>query len=82
MDEKAIYEKLTAIFRDVMDDDSIVLQPTTAAKDIPEWDSFNHVNIIVTSEMKFGVKFTTGEIERLSNVGDFVALIKGKVGPG
>ena len=64
------------IFRDVLDDETIDLKPTTTAKDIPEWDSFNHVNIIVSSEMKFGVKFTTADVERLHNVGDFVTLVQ------
>ena len=80
MDESVIYEKLNSVFQDVMDDESIRLHPTTTAKDIPEWDSFNHVNIIVAIEMKLGVKFTTAEVEGLKNIGDFVALI-GKKSP-
>lgn len=43
-----------------------------------EWDSFNHINIVVASEMRFGVSFRSSELEDLKNVGDFVALIRDK----
>jgi acyl carrier protein len=79
MDDKQIYEKLTGIFRDVFDDDSIVLNPAMTAKDIPEWDSFNHINIITATEMALSIRFTSAEIERLANVGDFVGLIRKKL---
>ena len=79
MDETNIYSALQDIFRDILDDDDIVLTATTSAADIPEWDSFNHVNIIVASEMRFGVKFRAAELDDLKNVGDFVALVQQKI---
>lgn len=75
MTEQEVYETLNEIFRDIFDDDSIEITAQTSARDIPEWDSFNHINIIVASEMKFGVKFRTSEIEGLADVGEFARLI-------
>lgn len=75
MTEQEVYETLNEIFRDIFDDDSIEITAQTNAGDIPEWDSFNHINIVVASEMKFGVKFRTSEIEGLANVGEFARLI-------
>jgi acyl carrier protein len=49
-----------------------------SAKDVPEWDSFNHINIIVAAEQRFGVKFRTAEIEALRTVGEFADLIARK----
>ncbi len=80
MQEQEIYAKLTEIFRDIFDDDSIVLKPETTAKDIEDWDSFNHINLIVATEAKFGIKFKTAEIESLKNVGHFVSIIQQKLG--
>jgi acyl carrier protein len=80
MNESDIYRELNQIFCRVFDDDRLTVGPTTAAADIAEWDSFNHINIVVAAEMKFGVKFTTTEIDTLKNVGDFVALIRSKTG--
>jgi len=64
MDEGAIYAKLNEIFRDIFDDDSVVLTPDTNADDIPEWDSFNHVNITVACEAAFGIRFKSAGFAR------------------
>ena len=80
MDEAAIYAKLTQIFRDIFDDDTIVLSPNTTAADIPEWDSLNHVNITAASEVAFGVSFSSSGLEELRNVGDLVSAIRRKTG--
>lgn len=78
MAQQAIYSELTEIFREVFDDPGFEVKPELSAKDVPEWDSFNHINIIVAAEMRFGVKFRTSEIDGLQNVGDFARLIERK----
>lgn len=80
MQESEIYERLTKIFHDVLDDDSIVLTPELTANDVKEWDSFNHINLIVAIEQAFKIKFQTAELESMKNVGHLVALIKKKIG--
>jgi acyl carrier protein len=79
MDETAIYARLTEIFHDVFDDESIVLTPETTASDIAAWDSFNHMNISVASEAAFGIRFKASELEDLRNVGELVDIIKQKL---
>ena len=78
MDEAVVYQRLTQIFRDVFDDESLVLSPNTTASDIPGWDSLNHVNISVASEMAFAIRFNSSELEELHNVGDLVKTIMRK----
>ncbi|HJS87787.1 MAG TPA: acyl carrier protein [Acetobacteraceae bacterium] len=73
-----IYAGLDEIFRDLFGDDAIRLNPATTAADIAEWDSVNHINILVAVEVRFGIKFSTAEIEALRNVGDMAALIARK----
>jgi len=72
---------LTPIFRRVFDIDDIELQPATSAKDIPEWDSLMHIQLIVAVEKHFGVRFAPGEIDKLQNVGEFLDLIHRKMAP-
>ena len=79
MDSSDILAQLTQIFRQIFDNDSIVLTPETTAPDIAEWDSFNHINIIVAVEVHFGIKFRTAETEELKNVGHLVELIQQKL---
>lgn len=78
----ATYAGLNEIFRDLFGDEAISLTPDTTAADIAEWDSFNHINIVVAVESRFGIKFNTVEVEGLKNAGDMVALIERKQGGG
>jgi acyl carrier protein len=80
MTEKEIYAGLTEIFRDLFDDDTIVLRPEMTADDIADWDSHNHISLIVASEMHFGLKFQVAELEGLKNVGELARCIGRKLG--
>ena len=77
MNEDAIWAKLTQVFHDLFDDDEIELKPETTAEDIEEWDSLTNVQLLIAIEQDFdGVKFSTGEIANLRNVGELVAVIQ------
>lgn len=71
-------EKLQEIFRELFDDDSIVLADATSAKDIPRWDSLNNVKLIIRIERQFKIRFATGELMGLNNVGELLTLIGAK----
>ena len=79
MDEAKIYAKLSEVFADVFDDDSINVTSNLSAKDVDEWDSLTHIRLILTVEKAFKVKFSTSEIGKLERVGDLVELIKTRV---
>jgi acyl carrier protein len=76
MTRDEIYGGLTEIFQDVFDDDTLVLRPEMTADDIEDWDSHNHISLIVAAEIHFGVKFQTAEIEGLHNVGQLAQCIE------
>ena len=79
MQQSDIYDQLTVIFRDTLDDDTLVLTPNLSAADVPEWDSFNHINLIVAIESRFKIKFQTAELEQLHTVGHLADLIAKKL---
>lgn len=79
MTEQQIYTELTGVFHDVFDDDTLVLRPDLTAKDVPGWDSFAHINLIVAAEGRFHVRFKTAELESMQNVGHFVQIIEQKL---
>ena len=83
MDANAIMKLVNEIFIDVLDNDDIVLSRETSAKDIEEWDSLNHIQLIVAIEKKFKQRFTTAEINGWKNVGEMCDAIEKKLkGPG
>ena len=75
---EAIYAPLTAIFRDVFDDESLALRPDLTAAEVENWDSLSHINLIVAIERGFKIKFATREVASLKNVGELVDLIRQK----
>jgi acyl carrier protein len=78
MHDSAIYDQLTEIFRDVFMRDDLVLKPELTAKDVPGWDSFKQIEIIIAIEEKYGIKFHTRELDSLHNVGDLARTIGSK----
>ncbi len=78
MTEPQVYQALTTIFRHVFLRDDLDLTPQLSAKDIPDWDSFKQIEIIIAAEKHFGVKFRTRELDRLNTVGDLARLIATK----
>jgi acyl carrier protein len=77
-DSGEIYRTMTAIFRDVFEDDLIQLTPQLTADEVDGWDSLNHIRLMLAVQKKFGVKFSAAEVGKLGNVGDLVALIRAK----
>lgn len=75
-----IYSRLNEVFKDVFDDKNIVINDETTADDIEDWDSLEHINLVVAIENEFGVKFSMGETTSLKNVGEMATLIKNKLG--
>lgn len=71
-------EKLTIIFRNVFDDETIVLNDQMTANDIGSWDSLSHMLMINEVETAFSIKFSLREINKLKNVGVLLKLIESK----
>ena len=70
MDVNAVISQYQEIFKDVLDNDDVVLKYETTAADVEDWDSLSHIQIVVAIEKHFKVKFTTAEIREFTNVGD------------
>ena len=76
MTREEILEKATEIFRDVFDDDSIVLTEETTAADIEDWDSLMHITLINEIEEAFGYKFGMKEVLGMKNVGEMCDILE------
>ena len=68
------------ILREVFSREDIEVRDEMSAKDIKEWDSINHINIIVATEQRFGVALSVREVARLRDVGQFIDLVLLKLG--
>ena len=70
-----ILNDLQNIFRQVFEDDGIVISSETTADDIEVWDSLTHLQLIMQVEKKFKIKFKTSQIKNMKNVGSMVEAI-------
>ncbi len=72
--------RLSEIFRRVFHQPGLKLTPALSARDVPGWDSLNHVTLVIEVEQEFGLRFSSDEVEALHCVGDLMALLQRKLG--
>ena len=76
-----VLAEVTEIFRDVLNQEALQLQRETTANDVPDWDSLNHIELVVAVEKHFKIKFNFAELQKFRNVGDMCDNILGKLAP-
>ncbi len=79
MERKDVLQKLTIIFRDVMDNERIILSDETKGEDIDGWDSLAYVQIVAAIGEIFKVKLSAKEMILCENVGEIVDVIEKKL---
>lgn len=74
-----IKQELQEIFRDIFWDDELEIFDEMTSDDVEDWDSLSHINLINEIERRFNIEFTTDEIMKTRNVGEFIGLIEDKI---
>lgn len=75
MDKNEVLKQINLIFRDILDNESLVITEFTKADDVEEWDSLTHIQLVVAIEKHFKVRFTSREIQSWKNVGEMIDCI-------
>ena len=75
-----IREKLTNLFQEVFDEETLVLSDEMTADDVDAWDSLSHVNLMIAIEIAFDIEFQQSEIQNFANVGELIQGIEKKLG--
>jgi acyl carrier protein len=79
MTKERMFSKVQEIFRDIFDEDDLMITDSTNSDEIEDWDSLNHINLVSAIEQEFGIKFTLIELISLKNVGEMIDLMTLKV---
>jgi acyl carrier protein len=79
MEKSEVISKLTAIFRSVFGDNSLVLNSELTANDVDRWDSLSHMILITEIEKVFSIRFKLKDLNKMRNVGDMIDIIISKL---
>lgn len=79
MNSEDILKAVNEIFIDILDNEDIILTEATTAKDVEDWDSLTHIQLVVAIEKQFKVRFTSAEIQQWKNVGHMCTAIAKRV---
>ena len=72
----SILERIQPVFRDIFDNEDLVVTEETVAADVEDWDSFAQMQIIMAIEEMFAISFSTEEVTAFKNVGDIVRAVE------
>ena len=75
MNRAEIMERLNEVFRDVFDDSSITVDDNTTSKDIEDWYSLEHINLVGAVEQEFKMRFKMKEVSSMKNVGEMADIV-------
>ena len=75
MEKPEVIIKLTAIFRTVFNNDTLVLSDELTANDVDKWDSLSHMILISEIEKAFSIQFKLKDLNKMRNVGDMINTI-------
>jgi acyl carrier protein len=76
-----IWTELREIIRGVFGREDMVVTPKTSAEQVPGWDSFKMIEILMAIEERFSVVMETRDMDSVHNVGDLAARIGDKLSP-
>lgn len=79
MNRQEIIEKLTPIFRNVLNLKDLTLTVDLNPDDVETWDSMANMTIVAEVQEAFNVKFSLKEMVRFSNVGSLVEILESKI---
>ena len=79
MTKEEIFNKVQDIFRDIFDEDNLVITNSSSSDDVEDWDSLNHINLVSAIEKEFKIRFALGELQSLKDVGAMIDLMVQKI---
>ena len=71
-------DRIQRVFREVFNDDDLVLSDELSSASMKDWDSFAQVRLMIELQEEFGVQFTTEEAIGATSVAGIRELLASK----
>lgn len=79
MTRENILINLQNIFRDVFNNNNLIITEETKNSNLTDWDSLQHIVLIMSIEKQFDIKFTSEETTKLLDVKSIIDSIELKI---
>jgi acyl carrier protein len=73
-----VVRRLTEVFQETFEDPGLELRDSMTAADVDEWDSLQHIVLVLAVERAFRIRLNPAEVGKLENVGRMVDLLQAK----
>lgn len=74
----SVRQQIFELFREVFKQKDLQLAPEMMTGDIPGWDSFKNVEILLACEETFTIRFRSKEIDQIRSIADLIAMCEQK----
>jgi len=70
------FEQVRNVASDIFGIPADKITAESSPETIENWDSMQHLNLVLAIEEKFGVQFEPEDIEQMNNIGAVVTLVE------
>jgi len=77
MNDEDYLIQLEEIVSKILSSQSVKLKLNSVASDFKDWDSMNHVKIVLACEKKFNIRLNSRDMN-VTNVQELISIIKNK----
>ena len=78
MNRSDIFNKVQEVFREVLEDEKLIIKENFNSDDIDDWDSLTHIMLVVEIEKTFSMRFMSSEISNWKDIGAMITAIENK----
>jgi acyl carrier protein len=78
IDRDIVVQRLTSVFQQTFDDPSLEIHDAMTATDVDDWDSLQHIVLVLAVEREFRIRLNPAEVGKLENVGRMIELLQAK----
>jgi acyl carrier protein len=78
MNRTDVFNKVQEVFREVLEDEELIIKEDYNSEDIDDWDSLTHIMLVVEIEKTFNMRFLSSEISNWKDIGAMITAIENK----
>ena len=75
-----VQEKVIQVLINILQVSAGTISTKTTSDDVEDWDSMNHISMILALEQEFGISYDEEQAVSMLSVGEIIEVTKGKLG--